>query len=117
FMKGFVFRNSKPAIIGVRVLVGEIRKNMRLINENGKIVGKIEGIEIDKEHSIESAKKGDEVAIAIDKGVVGRNIEEGDILYTFLSYEEISLINEMLLDEEEREVLRYIREIKMKESE
>lgn len=114
FLKGYVFHNSDPAIIGVRVLVGEIRKNLKLINENGRIIGTIKSIQLDKDHPLEIAKKDDEVAIAIDKGVVGRNIEEGDILYSFLTYEEISKIDRSSLTYEEKEILDFIIDMKIK---
>ncbi|MEM4571185.1 MAG: translation initiation factor IF-2, partial [Nanopusillaceae archaeon] len=78
-----IFRRSNPAIVGVEILSGEIRKDMYLINENGKIIGRILSIQEEKKN-LEFARKGDKVAISIDEAVVGRNIEEGNILYTFL---------------------------------
>lgn len=81
-LRDHVFRNSKPAIVGIKVLEGRLRQNVQLINGK-KIVGKISAMQEEGEN-VEEAKAGDEVAISIDKGVIGRNILEGDVLYTLI---------------------------------
>ncbi|MCW1293535.1 MAG: translation initiation factor IF-2 [Candidatus Rehaiarchaeum fermentans] len=93
-LEGFIFRKSKPAIFGVRVLNGIIKKNYTLIHENGRIVGTIEDIQ-DNKKSIDFASKGMEVAISVD-AQFGKDFLEGDLLYNKLSLESIIKIEEIL---------------------
>jgi translation initiation factor 5B len=75
-----VFRRSKPAVVGVRVLGGVVRTNAEVMLENGTVIGKIKGLQSDGEN-IPLAKVGKEVAMAIDGATVGRQIKEEDVLY------------------------------------
>lgn len=79
-LPGYVFRRAKPAIVGVEVLAGQIKPRIRLVTENGREVGEILQIQ-DRGEAIPSAEPGMQVAISIDKSVVGRHFDEGDILY------------------------------------
>jgi translation initiation factor 5B len=79
-LPGCVFRQSKPAVVGVRVLGGVVRTNVDVMLDNGTVVGKIKGLQSDGEN-ISSAKVGKEVAMAIDGATVGRQIKEEDVLY------------------------------------
>lgn len=74
------FRQSKPAVVGVRVMGGVIKTNLDVMREDGAVVGKIKGIQEHSENLSEAAT-GKEVAVAIDGPIVGRQIKEGDILY------------------------------------
>jgi translation initiation factor 5B len=75
-----IFRQSKPAVVGIRVLGGVIKTKLNLIKEDGTPVGSIKGLQ-DSGENISEARYNDEVAIAIDRPVVGRHINENDILY------------------------------------
>ena len=79
-LPGCVFRQSKPAVVGVRVLGGVVRTNTEVMLENGNVVGKIKGLQSEGEN-IPSAGVGKEVAMAIDGATVGRQIKEEDVLY------------------------------------
>jgi len=79
-LPGYVFRRAKPAIVGVEVLAGKIRPRVRLLTEDGKDLGEILQIQ-DKGEAISSAETGMQVAVSIDKPVVGRHFDERDILY------------------------------------
>ena len=114
FLPGYVFRVSKPAIIGVRVLAGRIKPGMKLIKEDGKVVGTIKSIQSEKK-SLNEAIQGQEVAISIEGPTVGRQIKEEDILYTDLPEGVVRKLKEMGdLTYDEREVLNKIIEIKRK---
>ncbi len=80
-LRGKVFRNTKPAIVGVRINEGRLRDGWNVMNKEGKIIGKIEGMQ-NEGKSLKEAKKGEEVAVSIDGANVGRNLFEGDILYS-----------------------------------
>ncbi|MEM1971099.1 MAG: translation initiation factor IF-2 [Candidatus Anstonellales archaeon] len=80
-MKDYIFRISKPAIFGIRVIEGEIRTNTRLINNQGEFIGEIVGIQKNK-IQINSAKAGEEVAIAVNGGEIGDNILPDSFLWS-----------------------------------
>jgi translation initiation factor 5B len=116
-LKGNIFRRSNPAIVGIEVLGGEIRKDVYLINLNGKIIGKILAIQKEKKN-MDVAIKNDKVAISIDDAIVGRNIFEDDILYTFISENDYRKFkeNKDLLSDEQKEILKEIAGIMRKEN-
>jgi translation initiation factor 5B len=80
-LRGKVFRNTKPAIVGVRVNEGKLRDGWKVMNKEGKIIGKIEGMQSEGK-PVKEAKRGDEIAISIDGANIGRNLFEGDKLYS-----------------------------------
>lgn len=77
---GYVFRKAKPAIVGVEILAGRIRPKILLVREDGEDVGEILQIQ-DRGKAISEAMTEMQVAVSIDKAVVGRHINEKDILY------------------------------------
>ena len=79
-LKGFVFRRSDPAIVGVEVLEGMIKAKYPLVNSEGKRVGIVLRIQ-DQGKDVGEASAGKQVAVSIDKPMVGRHIFEGDVLY------------------------------------
>jgi len=96
-MPGFVFRRSKPAIVGVEVLVGRIKPKYRLVREDGQIVGSIMQIQ-DKGENVQEATRGMQVAISIDKPIVGRHIKEGDVLHVWVPDRDRRLLLEKFSD-------------------
>ncbi len=79
-LKGFVFRRSDPAIVGVEVLDGIIKPKYPLINSSGRRIGQVVRIQ-DQGKDVGEAGAGKQVAVSIDKPMVGRQILEGDVLY------------------------------------
>ena len=78
-----VFRNSKPAIVGVRVLTGRLRANVDVMNGKGEKVGRVEAIQLEGK-PVEEAKEGMEVAVSIAGATVGRNLAEKDELFSII---------------------------------
>ncbi len=112
-LPGYVFRISKPAIVGVEVMLGVIRDNYKLMDKDGKSVGVIKSIQ-DKGESIGEAMMGKQVAISIDGAVVGRHIKEGDVLYTEMGGEALRLMADRYkayLSQDELEALEEIKAI------
>lgn len=108
-LPGYVFRASNPAIIGVEVTGGVLKPGCSLVKE-GKIVGKVE--QIQKEgYNVPEAKYGDKLAVSIDGPTVGRQIKEGDELYTAMSRDNLRKLEDMrsLLTKTEIEVLEEIK--------
>ncbi|MEM2546371.1 MAG: translation initiation factor IF-2 [Candidatus Bathyarchaeia archaeon] len=80
-LEGYVFRRAKPAIVGIEVLAGKIKPKLALIRaEDGGEVGEIQQIQ-EKGQALSEATKGMQVAISLDKPIVGRHIFENDVLY------------------------------------
>jgi translation initiation factor 5B len=80
-LSGFIFRRSKPAIVGVEILSGRLRPKYPVMSSSGKELGEIQRIQ-DQGKDVPEAQVGMQVAVSIEDGVVGRNISEGDVLYT-----------------------------------
>ena len=109
-----IFRASKPAIVGVRVLAGRIQPELRLINAEGRECGKIRSIRMG-EDALKDAKQGDEVAIAISDVTAGRQINEEDILYVDLIASAFKQLKALDLTEDEKLVLEETAIIKRRE--
>ena len=110
-LPGYVFRASKPAIVGIEVLAGCVKSGVRLVRKDGKEVGTIK--EIQKEgKSLPEARTGDKVAISMEEPTVGRQVEEGDILYAYLPESSINAWLSEFKDQLTEEELKVIEEFK-----
>ncbi|MDD2665672.1 MAG: translation initiation factor IF-2 [Methanocellales archaeon] len=115
-MPGCVFRKSKPAIVGVKILGGKIKPGVSVIKESGINVGIIKGIQEHGE-SRNEAVAGKEAAVSIEGPTVGRQIKEGDILYVDIPKKHARTIEQELCDTipaDELETLKEFLEIKRK---
>ena len=127
-LKGYVFRQSKPAVFGIEVLKGVIKTGYRLtlvpIGKSGrpeaagrykaaeaagryKVVGEIKEIQAEGMNKHE-AKAGDRVALSMEDIVIGKDFSENDVLRTHFTtetnMERIRKIRHLLRDDE-REML------------
>lgn len=110
----FIFRLSHPAIFGVRVLAGRITQDMKLMREDGRIIGRIKGIQ-EANQSVDEAKQGAEVAVSVDGITIGRQVKGGDILFTDIPEDDAKRLRDMdVLTLDEKDVLEKIYEIKRK---
>jgi translation initiation factor 5B len=117
-MEGFVFRRAKPAIFGVEILGGQLKPKYALIRaEDGADMGAVQQIQ-DKGKAISEAIQGMQVAVSMDKPIVGRHIFERDILYVKVSeHDAKALLTTHLekLTSEEQEVLKeYVEQMRKK---
>jgi translation initiation factor 5B len=104
FMAGYVFRSSKPAIVGVKVLGGILRPGVRLMQRDGIEVGLLKALQKESE-SVAHAEEGAELAASIDGGVVGRNLSEGDVLWVSLPESAVRLLKAATLSDREKAIL------------
>lgn len=111
-LPGYVFRQRKPAVIGCEVLNGVVQPGYDLVKE-AKRVGQIQQIQ-EEGVNIDQAKTGDKVAISISKVTVGRQVEEGDVLYNLLSDKDIRKLENLqeFLSGNEKKVLEEVKEEK-----
>ncbi len=116
---GYVFRRSNPAIVGVEVLGGVIKPGYPLMREDGKRIGTIMQIQ-DRGKTVQEARAGMAVAISIRGHVlVGRHIDEGDVLYTDIPEKHAILWQTKYrneLSDDEKMVLKEILKIKRKQN-
>ncbi len=115
FIPGFVFRQSRPAVIGMEIVLGTLVPGAKLMNRVGEILGTVEQIQ-DKSVTLSEAKTGMKCAVSVDGFVVGRNAKEGDIFYTFLTKEEYKTLRNNIgfLSESERTCLDEVRQVMLK---
>jgi len=111
-LPGCCFRMCKPAIFGIKVLRGSLKPATRLMNAKGEVMGELREIQHEKT-KLEKADRGMEVALSCDSIVLGKDAKEGDILYTYMTKEELGAWqkNIDILNTEEKELLEEIKKI------
>lgn len=110
-LSGYVFRQNNPAIFGVEVLAGRIKTGARLLRKDGKEIGEIGNIQLDKE-KISEADTGQKVALSVQGPTIGRQINEGDELIVFIPKSHLEIIESKFLKEltaEEKELIEFIK--------
>ena len=109
-LQDHTFRQSNPAVVGVEVLAGTLKRNSRVVMwEGGETtrVGQLKSLQ-DEGEDIDEARAGDRVAASIDGPTVGRQIEEGDELWAELPEKHAKILEQEVNDElpaDEREAL------------
>jgi len=108
-LEGYVFRRAKPAIFGVEILGGQLKPKYSLIRaEDGADIGEVQQIQ-DKGKAISEAEQGMQVAVSMDKPIVGRHVFEKDVLYVKVSEHDAKALLTTHMDklsEAEQEVLK-----------
>ncbi|MBI1658806.1 MAG: translation initiation factor IF-2, partial [Thaumarchaeota archaeon] len=110
FLKGYVFRNSDPAVFGVRVDAGALRAKVPFMNQKGRRVGVVHQLQHEGE-TISEAAAGQEVACSVRGVTIGRHLFEEDTYYTLPSSREAKNLQGRFLDRltaEQRDALDHI---------
>ena len=117
FLKGYIFRQNNPAIFGVEISNGTLKSGITLMNKQGKNIGEVKQIQLDKE-TVEQAEKNKQVAVSVEGPTIGRQINEGDILYSSISEEDFRKLKDLKknLTKDQIEILKEIAEIKRKDN-
>ena len=116
FMRGYIFRRNDPAVFGAEILVGKLRQKVVIVSEDGKKIGTVQQVQ-ENGKAIEEATKGMQVAVSIKGPVIGRQLNEDEILYTDLNSKHAKMLTERFihrLDEEEKQVFDRILSMKRK---
>jgi len=108
-----VFRNTSPAIFGVRIETGKLIKNLNLIDEKDEKQGRIKNIQSENK-AVDDAMEGLEVAISIPGTNFERKLKNRNFLYSSLSESQFKNFkkNKDLLSSKEISLLQEIAEIK-----
>ncbi len=117
-MAGFIFRRAKPAVFGVEVMCGRIRPKYSLVRaEDLADIGEIQQIQ-DKGKPISEAETGMQVAISMDKPIVGRHVFERDVLYVKVPEADAKILSSTYFDKlsgKDQEILReYVEAMRKK---
>ncbi|MEK6760421.1 MAG: translation initiation factor IF-2 [Nanoarchaeota archaeon] len=109
----YLFRNTKPAIFGVKIEGGKLLKNLVLIDNTGKKMGRVKNVQLDK-HSVDEATEGMEVAISVSGANFERGLKGKEFLYSMITESHFKNFekNRDLLSSRELSVLREIAEIR-----
>ncbi|MDQ2049962.1 translation initiation factor IF-2 [Natronolimnohabitans sp. A-GB9] len=95
------FRQNDPAVVGVEVDAGTLQNNSNVVKFEGNEpdrVGQVKGIQ-EQGEDVDEARNGDRVSVAIDGPTVGRDIEEGDRLWTEIPEKHAKILEQELTDE------------------
>ncbi|WP_135303824.1 translation initiation factor IF-2 [Haloarcula amylovorans] len=104
------FRQSDPAVVGVEVLSGELRRNVNVVKWEGNEptrVGRLKSLQ-DEGEEVDDARAGERLAASIDGPTVGRQIEEGDDLWVEIPEKHAKILEQELTEDisvDEREAL------------
>jgi translation initiation factor 5B len=111
----YVFRNSNPAIFGVKVIGGRLRTGLPLIDGDGEEVSRVKGMQYEKA-SVGEAKEGQELAISLPGVTFDRRLKEVKYLYVNISERQYKDFrsNEDLLSSKELGILSEVEIIKRK---
>ena len=112
-LHNYIFRNSNPAIFGVRILAGKAKNSLPLIDDKGEEVARIKSIQLDK-INVEEAKEGQELALALPGTMFDRRMKDVKYLYSNISEKQFKKFkeNKDLLSSSELKALQEIALIK-----
>ncbi len=91
-----IFRQSNPAVVGVRVLGGTLRTDVNLIQPDGRKVGHVKSIQLNQE-TIREAQTGAEVAISVEGATVGRQLDVEDDLLVDIPERHVKVLEKEML--------------------
>ena len=116
-LKGYVFRQNNPAVVGVEIIAGVLKSGIQLMKKDGNALTYVKSIQHEQE-TIEKAEKGKQAAVSLPDVTIGRQLHEGDILYSVIPEEHFRKYKEYkgLLSQEEINVLKEIAEIMRKQN-
>jgi translation initiation factor 5B len=108
-LKNHIFRISKPAIVGVKVIAGRLIPGSKLVNKEDEI-GVVEAIQAEGK-SIPILERGAEAAISIKNAVYLKDFKEEDVFTVYVPNSSIEKLDQIIYDltEEEQTMLQKIK--------
>lgn len=116
-LKGYVFRQSNPAVVGVEVLGGVLRPGVNMMKMDGSSAAPVQQVQKEQK-PVPEAVRGDQVAVAMPGVTIGRQLHEDDVLISSIPEEEFKKYKELkeFLVPETKELLKEIADIKRKQN-
>jgi len=108
-LKGYVFRQSNPAVCGVEVQAGKLKTGIKMMKKDGVPITALRGMQKEQEN-VALAQRNDQLSASFSDVIIGRQLFEGDVLYTVIDEPDFRALKDVRdqLSEDEREVLREI---------
>jgi len=116
FLKGYVFRNSNPAVFGIRIDVGTLKQKVPFMNTDGRKVGIVHQLQHEGK-TVTEATVGQEVACSVEGVTIGRQVFEESVYYSLPNSREArDLMNKFMhkLSPEQQKALNEVVEIQRK---
>lgn len=112
----YVFRNTKPAIFGVRIEAGKLIPGLILIDDKGEKIKRVKNIQSENK-SVEQTSENMEVAISVPGVNFERQLKNKEFLYSDISGQQFKNFkkNKDLLSSGEMKILQEIAEIKRRD--
>ncbi len=113
-LPGCCFRVNDPAIFGVEVLEGTLKKDVDLMDEAGRVVGSVRAVQKEKK-AVDSAKKGEQVAVSVSGPTFGRQVKEKQELFVDVPKHDIETLESRYINSlspSEQDLLKQVRKIK-----
>ena len=110
-----VFRNTKPAIFGIKVEGGKLISGLNLLDEKGERIGRVKNMQSENK-SVNEATEGMEIAISIPGINFERVLGDKNLLYSDISESQFKVFrkNKDLLTGNELRILQEIELVKKK---
>jgi translation initiation factor 5B len=86
-LPGCTFRASKPAIFGVEIVAGKLKKGVRLMDRRGNLIGEVREVQKEGKPAKETFK-GEQLAISVEGAICGKSFSEGDHLLVYIRRKE-----------------------------
>ena len=114
-LKQYVFRNTKPAIFGVKIEGGKLISGLKVIDETNEEIGRVKNIQSENK-SVSEVTEGTEVAISMPGVNFEHALGDRNFLYSEISENQFKTFkkNKDLLSSNELKILQEIAEIKRK---
>ena len=114
-LRGYVFRQNNPAVVGVEILAGTLKSGMSLMKNDGNPITTVKSMQQEQEN-VEKAEKGKQIAVSLSDVTVGRQVHEETVLYSAVPEQHFKKLKEFkkYLSSEEIEILKEIAEIMRK---
>lgn len=109
----YIFRNTSPAIFGVKVEAGKLISGLNVIDNKLEKIGRIKNIQSENK-SVNESLEGSEVAISVPGVNFERVLKDTEYLYSDISESQFKKFkkNKDLLSANETKILQEIAEIK-----
>ncbi|MFH1505413.1 MAG: translation initiation factor IF-2 [archaeon] len=116
-LQNCTFRQNNPAICGVEVLAGILKTNTPLMKADGRHLANVKSMQSESQN-LQRLEKGKQAAVSMPGLTVGRQINEGDILYSDIPEEDFRKIKKLkhYLKKEEIDILKEIAEMHRREN-
>ena len=114
-LKGYVFRQSNPAIVGAEIEIGKIKVGDPIMAMDGRRISSVKSMR-EGQDNVNVALQGKQIAMAMEGVTVGRQVNEGDFLYSDIDEKTYHKLRELKkhLTDVEINVLKEIASIKRK---